>query len=721
MKEKRPYLALVFDLKKTPIYRRTKFDGKNFGESFAGYEKEYSNKRWAFYCTCGERTELDSENIKRVDSVIIADTPILCHGCHKIYKDLSNVKLIYSRCPIANVTSKRFGVVEKDNFYALYSFVTTVLVSVTTKKLIFKDSGNHSLYLSKKINAIRVKTGEKIITVPFRHLVKHCSGVLNHMALNALYDNIMDEGLFEKKVINPLIRFCEIVESRCDKRDVDRILSILNKERDDMYFNSFFKDLGKYPSTYASFYEQDCFYDLKSLNNCSENLCPHRYIWFQYLKRRLCIMLAIHMYAPLATIAISYGPDKFLNLLTDSSLMCSLTDLRKRKPTNPKDILETMFKRKVISEFYKKQKIEEYVKKENKKRKRKLKSKPDDRNLKIEVTSHPTLFVDTRIQITKDLKEKVNNIQFKKYYVPLFLEKFDSAAEVFYKFLNNNSAFDNIETIDKIICNNKIDVASSLIFNTQSCFSNIQHRLNANFKMNYQYVCHITKMVDNDNKIGKSTQLHSLMQLYGDTISMMIDMEIDVSDILKIKNSKNLHDLHDYLTQSYQIIKDKKLSENLKTHTLKYKNTESEVDGVKFVILDSPERFYEESDYMNHCVKTYFQSTAKGNYVIYSVEDLNTKERATLSIRISYTEDKVPYYSFDQLKAKNNKRASENIIGSTLKFIKKFFKINQWISHDLELQKKSEKTIEDEALDNIVINIIEPAEVRNNENDWLPF
>jgi hypothetical protein len=685
LKNKRPYLALIFDLKKTPRYSRS--FGEDVPKKFNGYEKEYSNKRWALYCSCGERNDIDIDSIRRPQYDLELYNSVTCAGCKKIYKDLKGIKLIYSRSPIDNVTSKRFGLVEKDNFYALYSFATVVMVSVTTKKLIFKDIGNYSLYLSKKINAVQIKTSsDKIITVPFRFLVKHCSAVVNHMLLNALSEEIIEHGLFEKQIINPLLKFCNIIESRCDKRDVDRIISLLDKEKDDVYFGSLFKHNCD-GSTYTAFYQENCFYDMKSFNDCRENVSLHRYVWIQYLKQRMCIMLAIHMYPPLATIALSYGTDKLLNLLSDSSLMCSLTHLRKKKPTNPKDIIETMFKSRIMSEFYKRKKIEEYIRKENKKRNRKLKSNPEDKKLKEKITFHPTLCADSRIPTSKDLKQKVKNLHFKKSYVYLFLEDFDDAANVLYGFLNGSSFFEDIDTVDKIINNIETKNANNLLISAQSYYSYNSHRL-GKFKLNYKYLCHLLKMHNPEIKTENWT---STIQLYSDVISMMTEMEIPISDIFKTKTKKQLNDLHNSLTQSYRLRIDKKMSEELNTHVSKYRHTETIIDDIKFSIIDTPEKFYEESSVMNHCVKTYCHNVAAGYYIIYSVEDLNSKDRSTLSVSITKMVGK-ELYSFNQLKAKHNGKSTERIINSTIKFIDEFFGIKEHHFNDLtirELQKAS--------------------------------
>ena len=716
MKDKQSYLALIFDLVRTPQYEMHPFLDEKKVQSktkkkFLYFNREYLNKRWGLYCSCGHMTEVPLNEISKDDyGKLILQKSLICKNCNKTYKSLSEVKIIYSKNPTGNVTSKRFGVVEKDNFYALYSFATIVFVSVTTKKLIFKDVGNHSLYFYKNSDTIRIRKNDKIITVPFKFLVKRCSAVINNMMQNALCENIIPQGIFERQVINPLIKFCEIIESKCDKRDVDKILSILKKERDDFYNKTLFRELSQYPSDSFQFYSNNCYYDIKSMDNYKGDMSTYRYAWIQYIKRRLCIMLSISVYPPLVTLVLKYGPDKFLNLFSNSSLMCSLTSLKKKKPTNPKEILETMFKSKIISEFSKNTKIIKYVKTEEKKRKRKLKAHPENRNFLNRITTNPVEYVDSRVPVFKNVKLKLKQIQFRKFYVDLFVENFDEIAKVFYDFLNDQSIFDEISTMDKIILNNKTENTCDLIIGLQSIYEQNRYRF-GNFKMNYDFFCHILKMANFEQSININWS--RIIQIYADTIFMLIAMEISLLDIFKAKTIKALEDMHNSLSQSYQLVQNEKLNEELKLHIEQFRHTEGVFENIKFQLIDTPERFFEESSIMNHCVKTYCTSVAQGHYVIYSIEDITTGDRATLSISIQGTltssdGSKITTYTFNQLKAKNNAKSTEIIINSVKDFIDKFFKIQDYSRcNDLELEdfkRKKELELEDAilALNNLV-------------------
>jgi hypothetical protein len=727
MKEKHPYLAMIFDFKRTPEYynseRTVTKKGKTYIEpekKFRCFSKHYDNKRWALYCPCGHMTEIPLESLKRDNGgELTFDSPKTCINCNTIYKSLLDVRMIYSKNLPSNVTSRRFGIVEKDNFYALYSFATTIFVSATTKKLVFKDLPCKTLYFSKKSDAIRIKDKDKIITVPFRFLVKHCSSVVNSMMDNAQSENIISHGLFERQIVNPLMKFCEAIESKCDSRDVDRINALLEKERDEVYYKTLFKELSIYSGDYSGYLQRNCSYDIVTINNFKGDFSVYRYIWIQYLKRRLCIMLALSVYPPMVTLILSYGPDKFLDLLTRSSLMCSLTSLKKKKPTNPKDILEVMFKSKITNEISKEKKIIKYVRTEERKRKRKLKAHPENENLKNKIAGHPTEWVDSRVPVFKNVKKELKNLTFRKFYVDLFLQdEFDGVAKVFYAFINNNSAFDSIETLDKIILSNNIKEAHNLIVGFQNIYESSRQRLGT-FKLTYKYLCHMVKMV-HSRENSQYVNLNRQMELYADTIAMMQLMDISFEEIFKAKTLEALEAMHNALSASYSLVRDKKLGEKLQNHIKNYRYTEGIFDNVKFSLLDTPERFYEESSIMNHCVKTYCTHVSDGHYVIYSIEDLETRDRATLSISISAV------FSFNQLKAKNNARSTNKIISCVKDFVSKFFNINDFASCS-DLNTKDYFTFKDVRPEELILQnnnmqyVIDNVQENIMLDDNLPF
>ena len=205
---------------------------------------------------------------------------------------------------------------------------------------------------------------------------------------------------------------------------------------------------------------------------------------------------------------------------------------------------------------------------------------------------------------------------------------------------------------------------------------------------------------------------------------MLINVEIQLTEILKSKTFDALVDMHNSLSLSFRLIADKKLSEDLKIHIDKFRHTEGIFDNIKFNLIDTPEKFYEESSVMSHCVKTYCANVAKGSFVIYSVEDLETMDRATLSINIQYSNidsdgSKKTIYTFNQLKAKHNAKATETIINSVKDFIKKFFEIKEYNNcYDLKLPEtiQQAKHIENEMLD-FNFNVQELQNIAHNDNN----
>ena len=722
MKEKKSYLALIYDFKRIPKYREYKEESVDrYGnkiskpkKKFLHYVKNFSNERWGLYCSCGHRTDFDKDYIYRGQKNLIEFMlPLICGGCNKKYNSFYEDELImiYSKDPALNAISRRFSIVEKDKFYALYSFYTTVFVSITTKKLIFKDVIGKPLYFSKINDTIKVKNKEKLITVPLKSLVKICSSVLNQAMDNVLDERIISQGLFERQVITPLINFSKIIESKCDKRDVEKINLILEKEREDVYFNSFFKNCPTY--YHQNFFDFECYYNTEYIFRYSDTVSIIRYIWIQYLKRRINIMLAISIYPPLATLVITYGPDKFLRLFSETTLMCSFTNLKRKKPTNPREILEVLFKSKVNLEFAKNKRILKYIVTEERKRKRKLKKNPDSISLLPSIESHPTEWVDSRVPIFEGVKKELKKLNFRKFYADLFIENnFDEMAKLFYGVLKKDMIFDNIETLDNIILKNNTEKINLILTILNRSYGNYKLRI-GDFKLNQHSFNHLMKL-SKDGSDYQYKNLDWICELYFDCVYLCRNLNISNSEIFKVKNLDSLRGLHNTLSNSYQISIDKNKLEKLTNHVNRFRHTEGVFDDIKFSLLDTPERFYEESSVMNHCVKTYCQNTSEGLYVIYSIEDLNTGHRATLSIN-----SKNNVFSFNQLKSKNNSKATEKIINSVKNHIALFFEIKENSNRDLFLETQNIP------FEEIVLrqnnNAVQQLEFNNLLDDNLPF
>jgi hypothetical protein len=197
---------------------------------------------------------------------------------------------------------------------------------------------------------------------------------------------------------------------------------------------------------------------------------------------------------------------------------------------------------------------------------------------------------------------------------------------------------------------------------------------------------------------------------------MLNSLQIPVTEILKNKNFQSLRDMHDSLSNSYKLVLDKKKIEALTKHLSNFRHTEGIFENISFSLLDTPERFYNESSVMNHCVKTYCNNTADGHFVIYSVEDLDTGDRATLSISCING-----MFTFNQLKAKNNAKSTEKIINCVKEFILNFFNIKDYPnSSDLLLTKQHLKDI---PLEEIVLQqnnniMMQEFFIENNDIDF---
>jgi len=689
MRNKIPFIATITDIKKTPVKTPVhiqKKDGTFSVEQVTRYRTEHDNRRWAIYCPCNTRLEINEQFISSMGDGFNIIAPIKC-SCGIEYNNKSKLNQLYSKSIDGNTVEKRFSIVERKNSFALYSFSTYVLVSSTTKNLIFKDIGDFSIYLSKTNKAIRVKRGSKVITVPMKKIGQYITIFLSNHITNILKDDYMTDGMFCKKIVEPLEKFCQIIESFCHPNDVSRILQNLNKERDEFYFKCLLLENNK-----QGIFEYKGFeYELRY--NVSRDLT------IEYYKKRLSLMLGLFIYPPFATIALNYGNEKFLKILKESSLMCSLTQLKKKKPTKPKEIIETLFKGKLLDDNIKIKKSRINEKKTQQAIKRldkKINTTKDKEKLTILQTKRDKLrttsqnkFIppDSRVPELDNFKKVIKNFEFNKNYVNFFLNTqftFDDAALFFYNIISKDSMLENgVETLNKILDNIQEEFHIHLIELSQNYINNLARM---RYKFSYNEVNNIIKLFSQKDLKNKRNLLYE----YQDTIKMLVELERPISSTLqKIKTYEQLHELHEQLTKLYKLNADKNLDKNIAKHSDNFRDSEVTIDNIEFQILDSVEKLYNESEFMHHCVKTYCYTVGEGTYVIYGIKDLETGDRATLAV---ITKNK--NFSFNQLKTINNRIATKKIIETTRKFLRKYFKLDNIVSHDLNpIEEKKEENL----------------------------
>jgi hypothetical protein len=690
MRNKVPFIASITDITKVPFntfVHIQKKDGTFSREEKIKYRSSYENRRWAIYCPCNTRLEIDEKFLTPFGNGINIIAPIKC-SCGIEYNNKSILKQLHAKSIDTNTVEKRFSIVERKNSFALYSFSTYVLVSSTTKNLIFKDVGDYSIYLSKTNKAIRLRKGKKVITVPMKRIVRYVSDFLRTHISNVVKNTYMPDGMFCKKIVEPLEKFCQIIESFCHPNDVNRILDNLKKERDEFYFKCLFLEKDK---SYNNTFEYNGF-QYSFSNDIGRDLT------MTYFEKRLSLMLGLFIFPPFATIALNYGNEKLLKILNGSSLMCSLTQLKKKNPTKPKEIIETLFKGKLLDDNIKIQKLGIFEKKQNEKLKRldkKINTTKDEVKLlelktkKDKIISSKTNFTppDSRVPKLENFKKVIKNFDFNKNYVNLFLNTqftFDDAVLFFYNIISKDSMFENgIETLNKVLDNIKEEDQIHLIELSQNYTNNLARM---QYEFSYNEVINILKLFRQNELKNKRNLLHE----YQDTIKMLVELERPISATLqKIKTYEQLHELHEQLTKLYKLNADKNLDKKIAKCSESFRDSEVKIDNIEFQILDSVEKLYNESEFMHHCVKTYCYNVADGSYVIYGIKDIETGDRATLAVIT-----RGGNFSFNQLKTINNRTATKKIIETTRRFLRKYFRLDNIVSHDLNpIEEKKEENI----------------------------
>ena len=373
--------------------------------------------------------------------------------------------------------------------------------------------------------------------------------------------------------------------------------------------------------------------------------------------------------------------------------MCSLTQLKKKKATRPKEIVETLFKAKLLDDNIKFKKLNEYEKKQAAKKRREQKKNPDKKKpiSSIYPFNTPAHIIlksqapDSRVpQLGINFKKIIKGFEFKKSYANFFLSEkttFDGATQLFYSILQGDTMFpENFKTLDKILEGIKEDQYNTLV-ELHKHFHLNQRRINRIFSVTE--IIHIVKLTS-----AAGTKQTNMIGEYNDCISMLNDLNRPLTVLHKIKTFEQLHELHNQLNIAFRLNKDKIVEIKLTKQADKFRNTEVEIENVEFRILDTVEKFYKESEFMHHCVKTYCTHVSEGHYIIYGVKDNNTGDRATLSLNINKDE-----YSFNQLKTINNRVATRHIIECTIKFLKEHFNIVSPKNYDLTPIDKVEKNL----------------------------
>jgi hypothetical protein len=254
---------------------------------------------------------------------------------------------------------------------------------------------------------------------------------------------------------------------------------------------------------------------------------------------------------------------------------------------------------------------------------------------------------------------------------------------------NSISSIGNIETLISvytkgILKKNEIETLlqkyeTNRVYEVMNSVQNSTRRAE-DIKVNYKHIEHILKYeLDLEKKSDYITT-------YVDTIRVIGLLELKEKLIFKIRNYKELKELHDDYSARYNAMKDSRKAEFFAKAVEPFIKYNEVVGDIKFEVVPTTERLNLEGLQMHHCIYTYLDRICDKRYLAINVTHLITNERATAGFIRSGES-----LELEQLKGFYNSRATFEVIEATREFCRKNkFKLNS-STYDLMPDKSREK------------------------------
>lgn len=198
-------------------------------------------------------------------------------------------------------------------------------------------------------------------------------------------------------------------------------------------------------------------------------------------------------------------------------------------------------------------------------------------------------------------------------------------------------------------------------------------------KLNVRHINHILK-----NKIFQS-ESDNWVNLYYDTInSLNLIVEIikirkqegkasklgklaKISDekLFEIKTFEKLKVLHDEMTAVYRALEDESKDLKYRQTVAKHIRLNAKKNLFDFKVIPNLNELSKEGLVMHHCIYTYLNDIASGEYIAIRVKDTVSKERATMGVKVVNGK-----LYLQQLKGYYNSRPTALLIDNALDFCK---------------------------------------------------
>tara|TARA_Y100000389_G_C17456356_1_gene518454 strand:- start:752 stop:3064 length:2313 start_codon:yes stop_codon:yes gene_type:complete len=749
------YLGYTSTLIKTP----TIIKGVNI--------KEVDKLGISFFCSCGSVTEI-VENVKnssvttetlsecnKLDS-LNSKSRTICKKCngksqsditislgHKLYQN--NIKCNYNVFLDGNLIK----LVRFEDFLGVNSKGTGLYMTTNKSSICFnKQTGRFYYYRSYRKNA-------KVVSIGLKDIAQYLDEFLHSTILNQkvcgnssnkvnLFRNI------QKDYVNPLNEFFNMLLKHIDKRDVKRLTCFLK----------FFK-LSDLPTSVQ----------LKSHNPF---LHGNAYSLKESLIRNFELLISLIQYPNLSVLLFGLKEEKYLDLIKKSP---PVSFFKKNKDLSKAEIVQNLYLGQVI--YYKRLMLKDFRVSdlelnlnEGKKLSYRDIKKIYSEILGLENFSKYSIDLKPLQEITKRQKLNLSSIDtfdieldneldcIFASSVPnmLFNLKTIEQADYYIKFLRSQKIpkhiiRDSIKSSENVLIESCrvyfLMLYNEILNEKEFCFlskqyglHNLVNILNEFFNIldyceHYNYakshedakessvfIKHFFKLLFHKKDrtlLEDGFERSSFIRIYKDAIDMLESREMGFDGILKCKTVNEVRDLHNYWSQIISLEKMEKFNKGIKEFSKQYDciNEYSE-DNINFKLIDNINSLSEEGSVMRHCVKTYARGMAQGKYLIFSVKDLSTQERATLQFRAKPEKNGLVSWTFEQLKGKFNSQSSQRLIDSIKLFVDNFLlknniKVNiKYKEWDLIIGDVKEKSLHER-------HILAPEifDMANEEMDYM--
>lgn len=763
MSRKYNYIGFTSEVKKTklPINNIT--------------SKEYNFLGLSFFCACGNVFKLNDNkkntekhiDFRLVDERMRKGTKNDTY-CNKCKGKLQAKQTITLNSKLKdNVINTNYKVFTDGDLIKLVRFDDLIGVSSSGKKL-YMTTNKSSICFNKRTKRFyyyrSYRKGNKVLSVGLRDISIYFSEFMRSMVLNqkVCFSEVNKVHIFkniDKSYIKPFNEFLNILLQFIDKRDLDRLIYFLKPLRVS---------------------------DLPTVNQLSLSLvsgsvqAPQKKDLTWPVIKNFELVISLIQYPNLSVLLFNLKKENYINLLNDSA---PVSFFKKPKDLPQREIIKNIYIGKL--NYYKQIKRNEfkyfYNNKEGltyssiKRKFSKILIPEHFSKYKIDMESiedfalknkmipkgyrdvdffsdldNPCEFTYNALRELKVVEQASEYIKFvRKNKLPKYIVKdftkspqgsLIQICQTYYLMLYNEM-FDDSEICLFVKKYELIPFFGMLAeyFNVVS-YCDYFHYANSHeeAKENAVFVKHFMKVFFNgasnkESLLGEGYYRSNFIRIYKDTIEMLKDRDLGFESFLKCKTPVEIEEIHDYWSQIISLERMEKFNKGIKEFSKQYEDiSEYSEDNIYFKLIDNINSLSEEGSTMRHCVKTYARGMAEGKYLIFSVKDLSTPERATLQFRARQEKNGTVSWKFEQLKGRFNCQSSQRLIDSIKLFVDNFLlknniKVNiNYKEWDLVRREKKEHSLNERLIE--VPDIYDMAEEEIDHmiedvylDDDLPF